>query len=174
MKLFWYKTNDLGIIPSKRPEDAGFDIYSCIDSYLLMPGEKHLFPTGIAAAAEPGWWLLAFDRGSTGSKGIHTHCGIIDNGYRGEIFICLCNDNSYPVKFCRDTMKIEYNHMDFYYDRDGKEQIGPILYYPLSKAIAQIIPIPQPQVESTEATEEEWEAMSNTERGDSKLGASGK
>ena len=68
MKLFWHKTNDLGIIPSKRPEDAGFDIYSCVDSYLLMPGEKHLFPTGVAAAAEPGWWLLAFDRGSTGSR----------------------------------------------------------------------------------------------------------
>ena len=64
--------------------------------------------------------------------------------------------------------------MDFYYDREGKEQIGPILYYPLTKAIAQIIPIPQPQVESAEATADEWEAMSNTERGDSKLGASGK
>ena len=52
--------------------------------------------------------------------------------------------------------------------------IGEIDYYPVSKGIAQIIPIAQPVVESHEADEAEWAKLCNTERGEGKLGASGK
>ena len=110
MQIKWHKLNDKAIIPTKREEDAGFDIYTIEDDVLLNPGEKRLFSTGLAAAPEKGWWLLAYDRGSTGSKGIHTHCGVVDNGYRGEIFICLCNDNPMtPVLF---TSKVFFTKSD--------------------------------------------------------------
>lgn len=174
MKIYWHKTNEQGIIPTKRAEDAGFDIYTIEQEYILMPNEKHLFSTGIAAAPEKGYWLLAFDRGSTGSRGIHTHCGIIDNGYRNEIFICLNNDNNYPVKFTNQTDKIYTDELGIYYDHSGNEICGKILYYPISKAIAQIIPISQPVVESVEADDTIWQEMCNTERGLGKLGSSGK
>lgn len=174
MNIYWHKTDSRAIIPTKRNEDAGFDIYSIDDMVTLMPGEKHLFSTGLQAAPSEGYWLLAFDRGSTGSKGIHTHCGVIDNGYRGEIFICLCNDNDYPVIFTRQIIKPILKEHEFWFDHNGKEQVGKVYYYPLSKAIAQIIPIEQPHVLTTEVNDEVWAQLCNTERGDGKLGASGK
>ena len=48
------------------------------------------------------------------------------------------------------------------------------LVYPTSKAIAQIIPILQPVVESKVLSNAEWETYKNTDRGDGKLGSSGK
>lgn len=174
MNIKWHKLNPKAKIPTKRDEDAGFDIYTVEEEVLLMPLEKRLFGTGLAAAAELGWWLLAFDRGSTGSHGIHTHCGVIDNGYRGEIFICLCNDNPYPVKFTNKVIQPVFATSDFYFDADGHECCGEIYYYPVSKAIAQIIPIPQPEVTSSEVNAAAWEELCNTERGIGKLGDSGK
>ena len=166
MQIKWHKLNNKAIIPTKREEDAGFDLYTIEDDVLLAPGEKRLFSTGLAVAPEKSWWLLAYDRGSTGSKGIHTHCGVIDNGYRGEIFICLCNDNPMtPVLFTSKVNKIELKTVSPY---------GMVLCYPTSKAIAQIIPMVQPTVESFEVNDEEWANELNTERGAGKLGASGK
>lgn len=174
MKINWYKLNDKAKIPTKRDEDAGFDIYTIEDNVLLMPGEKHLFSTGLAVAADPGYWLMAMDRGSTGSRGLHIHCGVIDNGYRGEIFICLCNDNPYPVKFTNQILKPCHAQQDFYFDKNGNECCGEIDYYPVSKGIAQIIPIVLPVVESVEADDYGWALLGNTARGEGKLGASGK
>lgn len=175
MNVYWHKLKENARIPSKRDEDVGYDIYSTDEhDVLLMPHEKRLFPTGLAAAADPGYWLLAYDRGSTGAKGIHTHCGIIDNGYRGEIFICLCNDNDYPVKFTYTTDHYYKSEGDFYYV-NNEEKCGPIAYYPLTKAIAQIIIMPQIESASIEMQDEDaWQMMCNTERGETKLGQSGK
>ena len=165
MEIKWRKLNDKAIIPTKRDEDAGFDIYTIENGVTLQPHEKHLFSTGIAAAIEKGYWLMGADRGSTGSKGIHIHCGVVDSGYRGEIFICLSNDNAFPVVFTNEVDKlVEY--------RDG---IAKMYLYPTSKAIAQLIPIVQPVVHSSEVTsDEEWQQYCNTERGVTKLGQSGK
>ena len=174
MQIKWHKINEKAQIPTKRDEDAGFDIYTIESNILLMPGEKHLFSTGLTVAATEGYWLMAMDRGSTGSRGIHIHCGVIDNGYRGELFICLSNDNNYPVKFTSTCDKIMLASNDCYFDHDGREQWGEILYYPVSKAIAQIVPIPQPAVYSSEVDDEEWASLCNTERGETNLGASGK
>ena len=84
---------------------------------------------------------MAFDRGSTGSKGLHVHCGVCDKDYRGEIFICLKNDNPYPA--------IITNAVDKAYIEDLStldNYCGPILFYPTSKAIAQRIPVEMPEV----------------------------
>lgn len=174
MLIKWYKMREEAKIPTKRKEDAGFDIYTTEKEVVLMPLETHLFATGLGAVADPGYWLFARDRGSTGSKGIHTQCGIIDNGYRGEIFICICNNNPYPVKFTNQIDKIIKKKDEFLFDNDGNEYVGDVLYYPVSKAIAQIIPIYQPTVESYEISEDEWNINLNTERGEGKLGDSGK
>lgn len=174
MNIKWYKMNEKAKIPTKRKEDAGFDIYTIEDEVVLMPLESHLFATGLGAIADPGYWLFARDRGSTGSKGLHTQCGIIDNGYRGEIFICICNNNPYPVKFTNQIDKVVKKRNEFLFDNNGDEYMGDVLFYPISKAIAQIIPIQQPDVDSREISKEEWEQNLDTQRGTSKLGDSGK
>ena len=103
---------------------------------------------------------MGADRGSTGSRGLHIHCGICDQGYRGEIFVCICNDNDFPVHFSSSAASICM--------KDN------ILEYPTAKAIAQLIPMPLLPVESAEAGEEWRELCHDSERGATKLGASGK
>lgn len=164
--IFWHKLDSAAIIPTKRNEDAGFDIYTTDTDVWMQPHEKYMFKTGIQYSIDEGYFLLAFDRGSTGSKGIHVHCGICDQGYRGELFICLNNDNDYPVFFSQtDEPGI---HFDLKGDID-------YLVYPTTRAIAQLIPLKMPEVDSCEVNDEIWEILKlNSERGEGKLGASGK
>lgn len=183
IKLGWYKLKPEAVIPTKTPDNAGYDIYTIEKDVMLMPHEHKLFATGLSAVVEPGWWLMAMDRGSTGSKGIHIHCGVIDNNYRGEIFICLKNDNNYPVKFTDAEEAGLHTHKEQIHDQIGNNALAytiktveviDYLVYPVSKAIAQIIPVLQPLVDSQEITKEEWETLKDTDRGAGKLGSSGK
>lgn len=183
VQLGWYKLKDAAIVPSKTENNAGFDIYTTEKNIVLNPHEHHLFSTGLAVVVEPGWWLMAMDRGSTGSKGIHIHCGVIDNNYRGEVFICLKNDNNYPIKFTDDEEPGLHTHKEQIHDPIGNNglaytiknvEVVDYFVYPVSKAIAQIIVIPQPKVNSRELSDAEWETYKNTDRGDGKLGSSGK
>ena len=69
------KVHPNAIIPSKRDEDMGFDIYACFDEdYIVInPHETKLIPTGIASSCSSDWGFLVFERGSTGSKGINSN-----------------------------------------------------------------------------------------------------
>lgn len=170
------------IIPSKRDEDMGFDIYSCFDEdYILInPHETKLIPTGIASACDPGYGFLLFERGSTGSKGIARRCGVIDSGYRNEWFVGLTNTTD----------------KELYISKVGKEDIvkkqisafenaSPLLckliedgvlnsiIYPYSKAIVQAIVTPVLKTKEQELTYEDLKAIPS-ERGLGSLGSSGK
>ena len=160
VKILWHKLTPNATIPTKRVEDAGFDIYTIESDVLLRPHEKHLFKTGLAYWIDKEHWLMGVDRGSTGSRGLHIHCGICDQGYRGEIFICICNDNDFPVHFSSSAASISMK--------------DHVLEYPTAKAIAQLIPMPLLPVESAEAGDEWEELCHDSERGVTKLGASGK
>ena len=160
VKILWHKLTPNATIPTKRAEDAGFDIYTTETDVLLQPHEKHLFKTGLAYWIDKEHWLMGVDRGSTGSRGLHIHCGICDQGYRGEIFICICNDNDFPVHFSSSAVSISMK--------------DHVLEYPTVKAIAQLIPMPLLPVESAEAGDEWEELCHDSERGATKLGASGK
>ena len=160
VKILWHKLTPDATIPPKRAEDAGFDIYTTETDVLLQPHEKHLFKTDLTYWIDKEHWLMGADRGSTGSRGLHIHCGICDQGYRGEIFICICNDNDFPVHFSSSAASISMK--------------DHVLEYPTTKAIAQLIPMPLLPVESAEAGEEWEELCHDSERGSTKLGASGK
>lgn len=188
--IVWHRCKKDAITPTKRAEDAGFDLYTVEKDIILNPHETRLFSTGLNVAISEGWWLLVKDRGSTGSKGIHVHCGVVDSGYRGELFVCLHNTNSYPVKFTNDEEPGLYTHQENFIVTPEPDAFGAVhavcqtktveitdyMVYPTSKGIAQIIPIPAPEVDSYEATDSAWENYfaHNSERGEGKLGASGK
>ena len=161
--IFWHKLTEAARIPTKRVEDAGFDLYSIntMDT-VIKPHEKIMLATGLQCAGLHNAWLMVCDRGSTGSIGLHVHCGVIDSGYRGEIFVCLCNDNDIPVVLTNSVMKTE-KHEDK-------------ILYPLRKGIAQAVVIPLPSIDSTQVSDYEWDKWfaHDSERGDGKLGASGK
>lgn len=165
----WYKTKDEAIIPTKRVEDAGFDIYTVENNVWLKPHQTRLFSTGIAYAFdEVGPFFIAKDRGSTGSKGIHCHCGVCDNGYRGEVFIALCNTNNYPILFTDKVSKVEMKRKWY-----GKKY----MCYPISKGIAQLVLFNSNfDYVPCEVEKDEWETvyLNNSQRGETKLGQSGK
>ena len=153
-------------LPTKRATDSGFDIYTVENNIWLKPHQTRMFSTGLACIMPAGHWLRAVDRGSTGSKGIHTHCGIVDEEYTGEIFIALNNTNNYPILFTDTVEKVCFKRT--WYGRK-------YMCYPISKAICQIIPERRVPAESVWATDEEFkEAVYNSVRKDTKLGASGK
>lgn len=132
----------------------------------MEPHETKMIPTGLGCIIEPGYWLQAVDRGSTGSKGLHTHCGIIDEQYVGEIFIALHNTNPYPVYITGEVENVCFKE-----DMTGEKY----MCYPVSKGIAQLIVHRNWESSSAWATEDEWDAaVGGSERGDGKLGASGK
>ena len=176
------------IIPSKRDEDMGFDIYACFDEdYIIInPHETKLIPTGIASACNPKYGFLVFERGSTGSKGIARRCGVIDSGYRNEWFIGLTNTTNktlYISKISKEEIIDRvYNADDMNKKWDGifgslvsiKDSLeNGMLVYPYSKAIAQALMVPVQKVIIDEISYDELKEI-KSERGMGALGSSNK
>lgn len=159
--LNFAKTRDGAIVPSKRIEDSGYDIYSCFEEneILLKPGEIRLIPTGIAVAFPKEYVLFIKERSSTGAIGLSTRMGVIDSGYRGEIMIGLNNTSNIPITITKSTNDII---------RDPA-----YIRFPYKKAIAQAVLCVIPQLTVKEISYEELLSI-NSERGKSFLGASGK
>ena len=150
------------IIPTKRDEDAGFDIYACFDEdYIkLDPHETKMIPTGIASACDKDYCFILKERGSTGTKGIAQRSGIIDSGYRNEIFVPITNT----------TNKI------LIITKNPPSEISPyssVIYYPTSKAICQALIIPVPSCNVEVVSYDELKKISS-ERGMGALGSSNK
>ena len=160
-EILWAKTNPNAIIPSKRDEDAGYDIYACFeeDSIIIPKHSTYLIPTGIATAFNPLYYMQIEERGSTGSKGIKVSSGIIDSGYRGEWFIAITNSNDMDLVIAK---KLE-----------SYELYKNIIIYPYHKAIAQAI---VHRVHSMKCKEVDYETLKSikSERGVGKIGASEK
>lgn len=92
------KVKESAIIPTKEKENAGFDIYACWEGIsksdkIIRPHHTKLIPTGIACALPIEYYFQVEERGSTGSKGIKKGAGVVDSGYRGEIFVAITNAN---------------------------------------------------------------------------------
>lgn len=71
--------------------DAGYDLYTSQRVH-IGPGRWANVPTNLRVAPPPGTWSLIIGRSSTLSKrGLLVHPGIIDNGFRGELFANVYN-----------------------------------------------------------------------------------
>lgn len=93
-KLYMAKTKPNAILPTKRAEDAGRDIYTCeTETIVIEPCSTRLVDTGIAIACNKAWFPKFFDKGGMGSKGIVVGAGVGDSGYRDGYFIPLINTN---------------------------------------------------------------------------------
>ena len=98
------KINDKAIIPSKRHEDAGYDIYTVDDEILLNPGETYAFHTGIKSEFSPSWVGIVKERGSTAKYGLSIRSGVIDSGYRGEWLIMITNASTDTIWFTKTAL----------------------------------------------------------------------
>jgi dUTP pyrophosphatase len=84
-----------------HPGDAGWDLYASRDTEVL-PGEVSDVPTNLAIQL-PDWefgWVVG--RSSTlRTKGLQVHPGVIDQGYRGELFAACSPLGAASVKVAR-------------------------------------------------------------------------
>ena len=163
-ELYFAKVKPNAIIPSKREEDAAYDIYACFDDdYLVIPPHQTiLIPTGIATVFSSKWVALLRERGSNGSKGLAQRAGVIDSGYRGEWFVPLTNTNRVPIVIVKKGVELPLIY----------ENSHAILY-PYEKGIAQLLMVEVPKLRTKEITYEEL-LQFNSERGTGALGSSGK
>lgn len=98
------KIKENAIIPSKKIENAGYDVYGVFggnndENRIVKPHQTKLIPTGIACALPSKYYFQVEERGSTGSKGIKKSAGVVDSGYRGEIFIAITNSTDNYLVF---------------------------------------------------------------------------
>ncbi len=166
VKIYFTRLREGAVIPCKRDEDAGYDVYACLaeDWLEIPPRETRPVPTGIASAFPADWYFHIGERGSTGVRGISKRAGVIDSGFRGEWFILLTNLNDAPLFFVKPEAEARLRAA-----LGGREAV----LYPTSKAIAQAMLLPVPKTEIEEISPEALAAM-GSERGAGSLGSSNK
>ncbi len=159
--IYFSKVNPSAVIPSKREEDAGFDIYACFkEDYLFInSNETKLVPTGIASAFSSDYVSLLRERGSTGSLGIGQRAGVIDSGFRGEWFVGITNHNSIPFIISKKDTSINV--------------LSNKIIYPYKKAISQCIVLKLPKINAVEIQYDKLLEFQSI-RGIGKLSSSGK
>lgn len=80
-------------------EDLGYDLYASEDIRLL-PSQVHKVKTGISLSGTNHITPVGFlvrDRSSMASKGVFTHGGVIDAGYRGEMLVMMTSLAPYQI-----------------------------------------------------------------------------
>lgn len=100
VKCLWKQMDPNGKMPEQAYDgDTGWDVFSAVD-ITLKAGQITLVDIGMACAPQKGYWWKAFDKSSMGSKGQITVCGVIDNGYRDSIKICMYNSTQedFPIQ----------------------------------------------------------------------------
>lgn len=81
-----------------HPGDAGLDLFSC-ENYVLKPGERHNFLTGISIELPEGYVSLLWDKsGLAANKGLTVLAGVIEHTYRGEYGVVLLNTSDKNVE----------------------------------------------------------------------------
>lgn len=166
-KILFSKIKEDAVIPTKRDEDAGYDIYACFeeDYIIIEPHTTKMIPTGLASCFSSRFAIILKERGSNGSKGIAERCGVIDSGFRAEWFVSLTNTNNIPVIIAKANVDIKLLKQDMSF----KE----VIMYPYHKAIAQALLVEVPKVKVEEIPYDELLKYSS-ERGIGKLGSSKK
>ncbi len=150
IKIQFAKVREGAVIPKKRSEDAGYDIFACFDEpYIIIePFETVKIPTGIASSFPAEYCMILKERGSTGSQGIGQRSGVIDSGYRNEWLVPITNHNSRPIILLRE----EYRESEEY---KNKIRQADFIEYSCKKAISQALLIPVPPSEVVEVTYDE-------------------
>ena len=145
MKVNVQILDDNAVVPSyAKPGDAGLDLTAT--SVKQDENGNVVYGTGLAFEIPEGYVGLLFPRSSNSKKDLYltNHVGVVDSGYRGEIFF----------KY-RPTTDILTN---------GQPEI-----YKVGERIGQLLVMPYPKVELNPVL-----VLSDTERGTGGFGSSGK
>ena len=91
-----YTTDDDNLTPYKKNRwDAGWDLRSNNEDFILKPGAKVQVGTGLKMSIPRSYVGLILPRSGLGTKyrvGLANTAGVIDSDYRGEVQVFLVND----------------------------------------------------------------------------------
>lgn len=154
--------------PHKNEEDLGYDVKAHFDTdqWVIPPHTTSLIPTGLYAAVPVRWGLIAKEKGSTGAIGMKCGAGVIDSGYRDEIFIAITNENDSFLIITKDPEVKKVTHGTY----NSIECSCDAIYYPYKKGIAQLLLVPNPKSKGKKISIEELKAIPSI-RGEGKLGS---
>lgn len=77
--------------------DAGYDLFTCEDT-VIPAGEWRDIPVGIQIQPPEGYWVRLVGRSSTfRRRGLSIIEGVVDNGYRGDIYFGVWNPHRSEV-----------------------------------------------------------------------------
>lgn len=175
--VYFAKVKDDAKIPSKRVEDAGYDIYACFEEdYIdIPPHEVRLIPTGIASSFSNEYVMVLKERGSTGTKNMGQRAGVIDSGFRNEWMVPISNHTDVWMFITKipteELIKRRSTRIGENMVIDRREDSG--IFYPYEKAICQALLLPVPKVDIKEITYDELKNI-KSERGMGMLGSSNK
>ena len=77
--------------------DAGFNVY-CVEPTVLVPGRITEVPLGFQMALPPETVCTLITRSGAVKRGLFVLPGLIDEGYRGPMFLHVLNTNTEEVK----------------------------------------------------------------------------
>lgn len=173
--MIFNKIHEDAVLPTKREEDAGYDLYAAFDELCIIiePGETKLIKTGLRSCMPISQCAIIKERSSLGSKGYHIPAGVIDSGYRGEWRVPITNTtnrlfvlkNTYHPQL---STELEMLVNEDYGDMD-------IFMYMNTQAIAQFLMVDVPDYGILEVPTTEFENnCMDSERGTGGFGSSGK
>lgn len=101
-----------GLVPPTKaePHAVGYDIM-CLETVPFLPFEKKLVDLGIKVQIPDGYYLLLYQRSSTGSKNpfMLTNCvGIIDPKYRQTVYASVINLSPEPAIMEQDKYYFQF------------------------------------------------------------------
>lgn len=178
--LIWCPLQKEAKVPTKRVNDAGYDIYAISDKpILLYPYAVYPFSTGLATKIPDGCWMCVKERSSTGLLNLSVRSGVIDSNYIGEWKIIISNLSGHvcyvfnkKYKHGKKLTKEELNSL--FPDITNFDAYFIYISYNITeKAIAQAVLMILPAVETTILSKEEFASI-HTDRGSGRNGSSGK
>lgn len=98
-----YLRSESARLPSRAyPRDAGLDL-SVSEDFTIEPFEVKMVPTSVSVELPRGTFGYVTGRSSWGKRGLWVFQGTIDEGYRGEIGVVLCNLSGEPISIMAGT-----------------------------------------------------------------------
>ena len=153
-----------------RSGDLGIDLRSSED-VIIKANTAALVPTGVQIEMPEGYALLIKDRSSESKYG-HVLAGVIDNSYRGELFVRIyCHTPSDPGVYSVQRPAKGFEDFIGTPPMTRETRTNPVLYIKAGQKIAQAIIVPDltAQFYIKQVTQ-----LTKTERGEGGFGSTGK
>lgn len=191
VEVIFTKFCDEAIIPQKRDEDAGMDIYGVLDTdYVIVPPHStYMFNTGIGSSCSSDYYFQLEERSSVGRLGLSLRSGVIDSGYRGSWRITLTNTSdkvavftNRDIAFAGKVKGAVFEELKNKYAKETHMTVQDFLtapdedtyfVYSLDKALAQVLVKKVPKVKVKVVDEATFNGFAS-ERGIGGFGSTGK